>query len=305
MRILLSVLLAVLGCQGHFSGGAEPPPDPGAPPDLGDASAGTDGGIGAPPTDADAGVDARASVLDAGAAPDAGVVTDPDATGCPTDPSVFFCDDFESGALPSAVYSRDLREDGAVDVAGDGLAVSGTHALRASIGTASATRAIVNVNDVLPVAGNRFFGRAWLYFSPSLPDVHSYLVEARGSLDGENVRYRLDSNAGRLNSRYMSPAADAIQHGGFKKLGDRATAETWTCIEWEYDGATNQMRYWLDGVENEAMRVTSSEDPPWIAPEFTAFSIGIHSFQATSAPVEVRWDDLALGTERIGCGLSP
>lgn len=79
-------------------------------------------------------------------------------------------------------------------------------------------------------------------------------------------------------------------------------SDGWLCIEWEYDGQANEMRYWMDGDLVEDMVVLGDEDPPWTAPTFESFALGLHNFQpGTSDGYELWFDELVLDTAPIGC----
>lgn len=214
--------------------------------------------------------------------------------GCAAHPDALLCDDFES-SIDAETWSIRTGEGGSVEVV-DGR-------LRVELGSADGGHGFLRTTAPFPVPDNRFFGRVMAHISPESPSNHSYLFAAAGTLDGSTARYRLDSNSGGLlNSRYTH--ASVPQHGGWRKNGPMAEHETWTCIEWEFDGSTNSLRFWFDGVWNEEMSVDGAvEDPPWIAPEFSYFEVGYHTYQApTNGDSFVfLYDDLVLATDRVGC----
>lgn len=226
-----------------------------------------------------------------------GTSTGEPLTGCAAVPDALLCEDFEADLDP-AVW--------AIDEGGTGSAVVEDGELHIHFGSANASRAFIQLqpDQWLPVAGNHFFGRVRFRVDPIVPDRHNYMIAAAGQLaDGSGLaRYRLDLNNGQLNSRYTSPAVE--QHGGWRKYGRDLDAAVWLCIEWEYDGATNSMRYWFDDELDTDMVVDgATEDPPWIAPEFTSFEIGYHTYQAAENgdDFDAYYDDLVIALERVGC----
>ncbi len=214
--------------------------------------------------------------------------------GCDAHPDALLCADFES-AIDEGLWEIRTAEGGSIDVV-DGV-------LRVELQSAAGARGFIRTTDIFPLPDNRFFGRVMFRIAPESPSFHDYLLAAAGPLDGSQARYRLDSNGGgSLNSRYTHASVE--QHGGLRKHGYDTVPETWTCIEWEFDGSTDSIRFWFDGEFNEDMFVDGAvEDPPWVAPEFDSFEIGYQTYQApdNAEAFEILYDDLVLDTERIGC----
>jgi hypothetical protein len=85
-------------------------------------------------------------------------------------------------------------------------------------------------------------------------------------------------------------------------------ANQWACIEWEYDGAHNETRFWWDGVEHPSMHTTSTlhggiQSVPYVLPTFTNLKIGWMLYQMPVSPTtfDVWIDEIAIDTTRIGC----
>lgn len=224
----------------------------------------------------------------------------PPGLGCDRD-DLLLCDDFEDGVIDDALWSV-IEQNGATVSIDEDFSYHGGGALRISLPSAGGARAGLLTRDgtVFPVPYNHFFGRAYFHVGPTAPQSHSAAIAAHGDLDGAPARYRLDSNGGRFNSRYVhNPTVE--QHGGLKKFGYDVPAQQWLCIEWEYDGDNNAMRYWMDGEAIDSMTVVQTPDEqPWIAPIFEQMEIGWRTYQAAD-PADVHWDALALASTRIGC----
>lgn len=198
---------------------------------------------------------------------------------------------------------RALEDNGGTVVIDDTLPLHGQRSLHVRLPSADGAHAGLRTGVPFPVADNRFFGRAMFYVTPDAPETHSAAIVARGDLDGATAQYRLDSNGRELNSRYTHPPT-VEQHGGLEKFGYDVPVQQWLCIEWEYDGGNDTMRYWMDGEEIESMTVTAdSREQPWIAPVFEDFEVGYRTYQAGGVAdgYDVYWDAVALATFRIGC----
>ncbi len=222
--------------------------------------------------------------------------TGPQLEGCAAQPYALICEDFED-ELAADVWNVEQSAGGSVHFE-DG-------AMRVNLPASDSAHGAIQLQsgNVFPVRGNHFFGRVQILIEPTAPTSHSRILTAEGPLDGAPARYRLDVNGGVLNSRYThNPTVE--QHGGWRKLGRDAEVDVWTCIEWEFDGQTNSMRYWFDGELDVDMEVDGAiEDPPWVAPEFDDFELGYHTYQAAGNGdnFDFWFDDLVLATERIGC----
>lgn len=216
--------------------------------------------------------------------------------GCAAQDDALLCEDFEDGIDPE-IWQVEENATASVTVE-DG-------AMRVNLGSSDGAHGFIDLQPgvVFPVPNNHLFGRVRILIEPEVPMSHSHIIGATGSLDGAPARYRLDVNGGRLNSRYThNPSVE--QHGGWRKLGRDAPSQVWTCLEWEYDGSTNSMRYWFDGELDVEMEIDGTvEDPAWVAPTFDDLEIGFHTYQAApnGDDFDIWFDDLVLASERVGC----
>ena len=281
------------GGESSSSGTAEPDPEP---------PAGSSSSTGVEPS-AETGADSESGST-TGSADESGISTGEPETGsssggeallgCDALPDALLCEDFD-GELDPTIWQT-VTAPGA-----DAQLVDGQ--LQIQLSSLDNAHGFIRTESIFPVADNRFFGRVLMQITPYSPTGHDYLMSAEGPLDGTTARYRLDSNNhGRLNSRYTH--ASVPQHGGWRKLGYQTQGEVWTCLEWEFDGATNSMRFWFDGVLDEDILVDGAvEDPPWVAPAFERFELGYRTYQAAlnGDDFTIAYDDLALDLSRIGC----
>jgi len=242
-----------------------------------------------------------------GDSPDAGVELSEPLPGpgglsaCRDRDDLLFCEDFEGGTLDTRTWAV-IEENGAAVTVSTEQAVQGTYALRVRVANQAGTTGFIQSGEPFPIAGNHIFGRAYVYLASDVPYSHNRLMETSGTLDGSRARFTLDlGRSGQLNSRYNHRSIDV--HGGLKKVGFPIPREEWLCIEWEYDGQNNEVRWWMDGAAVDEMTVQRTEDPPWVAPTFAEVKLGLRSIQepTNGTSFELFWDAYALSSSRIGC----
>lgn len=231
----------------------------------------------------------------------------PTALDCASITGVVLCEDFESGTIRTNIWTKSTKNTANVDISGAQVK-QGNHALRVTLPPVGGGQAYIAVQNVFPVAGNRLFGRVYFYATPDVVGVHNEALYAVGPLNynGESgdAYYRLSAggNANKFGSRYNH--ASITEHGGLKKGSHTIPINQWICIEWDYDGPNNRMKYWFNGVEEPTMTVTGTESPLWKAPTFQAFNLGFKTVQQGEQLMYVYYDALVLDTERVGCGAS-
>lgn len=297
--------LALAGCVGVV--GDEGP----APLDQADA--------GAADVRPDAGAFVNAGAVDAGVV-DAGA-TDagpPDAGVVDACAGLLLCEDFESydaGRAPSGRWQTSLAKGTvAVDTA---HAASGAKAVRLTVqaGTASdsyrVAALVLSGAPYFPWPANAIYGRLKL-FVPTLPpgsDVHYDFVNGQGfssAASGDaQVKYGAMNQKHFLANLWESPT----QLDCWKSSNTSLTMPEgrWACLEWHFDGARNEAELWLDGQPVNEVTVMGQGDGcvnraslPWHFPAFDRLSVGWMAYQAYGAQ-ELWLDDVALGTQRIGC----
>lgn len=245
-----------------------------------------------------------------------------DSTGLVSEPcpaSAVFCDNFEDGTAGAALggpWSRSIRGNGSITV-DTTHAVSGSNAVLVSIpgGTAyeRAYMGLADNSDAFPAVATEMFGRAMMWLDAT-PDgtVHWTFIEADGdSGDGTGERlYRYggqqQGGAGLMaNYETRGAATDCWDHSA-------ATMPTqqWACVEWRFAVETNEMEFWLDGVNLEDMHVTQEGEGcigadlqnQWLAPPaFTQLYLGWERYQDAGNDRNLWIDDVVLSTERVGC----
>ncbi|MFJ6217090.1 hypothetical protein ACIQGZ_27720 [Streptomyces sp. NPDC092296] len=174
--------------------------------------------------------------------------------------------------------------------------------------------AFLDVND-FAAPGNSFYGRMRVRVDafPTAPDwAHFTLVEATGSGDGSVVRPiggQYVPTVGR-GTALWGVGSDGGPTGDWTNWRESAPAKAakWSCMEWQLDATRNRVSVWIDGKPKPDLTVSTTQhggNPvDFVLPKIDNVRIGWQLYQGNPAPssYDVRLDDLALGTKRIGCG---
>jgi hypothetical protein len=151
--------------------------------------------------------------------------------------------------------------------------------------------------DVAAANANHF-GRAFIRVAefPSAGSDHWVVVEATSSAGGDQVR-----PAGGQFSRW-APGADGPSAGDWTDWQQSQAATTpgaWECVEWQLDAANgaNDVLLWVNGTQ-----VTPVERGNFRIPAIDELWFGWVVYQDAEPPLyDVRFDDIVLASERIGC----
>jgi hypothetical protein len=290
---------AAAGSGGGGSGG----PGGGA----GGSGGGGTGGVGG-----SAPVDAPRPAIDAGgprdaageAVRDSAVAADTAvAGGCPFQ----LCEDFETvadGALPDpATWQRAGFASGTMEVVSN-MAMRGRKSLHIKT-PAAPSETFLRETRTFPAMGNAFYGRLFFYVDRK-PNafVHWGVVEARGTGNNNRIRYGGIANGG-------PPVGNNWFLFNIQRLGANETGldddanpiippRTWVCMEWTFNGATNEARLWWDGTERPKVHWKGT-DPQFAMPMFREVNIGWALYQNIEAGYEVWIDAIAIDSQKIGC----
>jgi hypothetical protein len=240
------------------------------------------------------------------------------------------CDDFESygdGTQPPAPWSVS-KNVGSVTIDST-HARSGNRSVRVTAPAATGYRSVfLRLTDggLLPVTGGTVYGRMMFYLeSAPTMEVHWTFIDGSGLVPGTSYHavYRyggqkplpgLNGSLGgsQMMASYdtpdfysnMGPGSDCYKHAS----GRVVPVGSWTCAEWQFDGGSNTMRFWIDGAAASDLTVAGTGDGctqqpssyAWTAPSFQQLDVGWESYQADDAR-NIWIDDVAYGTTRIGC----
>jgi hypothetical protein len=235
------------------------------------------------------------------------------------------CDDFESYPLGGDLSPNWTTQvvDGKVQVEasrpfrGDkGLRLSTTlsppnEPARTNGGPLRAAALIKEGAPLFPAPNNSFYGRAMMWLTQMPPGgVHFSNVESSGRLaDGTLAKYGeggmyqklLAGYTIRPQAEFDQPTVDCSRSAttGFPE-------NRWVCVEWQFDGAHDEMHYWFDGILQTGVDVIGQAggcSVPWKAPTFDKLYLGWRHAQPSSIDTELWLDDVVLHTARVGCPL--
>ncbi len=281
---------------------------------------GGNGGIPQGGSAGNAGGAAGSSGGSAGSASAGGSAGSADATGgsgaCPT--GAIVCDDFEGYAGPADVAAAWTVTASMATVAVDATKPhAGKNALHITSSGQTPQGAIARADAPLfPIAGNVYYGRLmmWLTQAPT-GGVHWNNVQSAGFMPNSTQwsKYGWGGMFGTILAGYTirtTPTDMQALIDCSKPSKMSLPEKAWTCFEWEFDGAGNQMHLWLNGsLVSDADVITTgtqcvTPQPPnniWQAPAFANVTIGWLQYQASNVAIEVWMDDLVLDTKRVGC----
>lgn len=173
-------------------------------------------------------------------------------------------------------------------------AYSGEQSVKLTTTSGSSKRALLNLSGPsLPIPENVMFGRMmmWLDEAPA-NTTHWNNVDAGGTIADTNVQahYRYGGQyAGKLMANYdSSPTkSDCWRHSK-----TQIPVQRWACFEWQFDGPTNTMRAWLDGVALSDITINGKGDgciaheldDKWVAPTFSNVSVGCSTTKTSRTP---------------------
>jgi hypothetical protein len=231
-----------------------------------------------------------------------------------------FCDDFEDAALGALVAPWRPSTNMATVNVDEVQAFSGTKAMHVNAPQAGTNHRGYAALDqgssagIFPAAAQEMYGRAMVYLAdyPNA-DVHWTFIqgEGRAADDTHNALYRYGGqhqNGAQLMANYettMGVATDCWDHSA-----SVLPEATWTCVEWHFTVASNDMQFWLNGSELSDIHVTQMGEgcgghalnDQWLAPPaFQTLYLGWEHYQQTMNPIDLWMDDVVVDTKRVGC----
>jgi len=222
--------------------------------------------------------------------------------------SAFFCEDFESFAAGTPAANAKWRPEGTLSIDGT-MAKGGTRSLHLQPNGGQNARIVLS--SFAP-PGNSFYGRMNVFVQqfPTAPAYsHFVLVEATGS-SGEHVRpiggqFIPEGNG---PSTYWGVGSDQGATGDWTKWEPRIPTQDarWLCMEWRMNAADSSVRVLIDGTEQTALAVSSTNhggNGTFNFPTFNGIWLGWWNFQAGTTPAQFNvWlDDIVLSSDRVGC----
>jgi hypothetical protein len=302
--VLALGLAAIAGCTGS------------GPVGLGEKDAGADatgaggtgGGGGGPALDAgaEAGGGAGGRVLSTNRDDFFG------ATRCAA-AGVLLCEDFEGTALDTQRWQKGGNGTATIDATRAGRGAQSLHVHSDTNGFA-----YLKNTSLFPVAGNTLFGRMLIWFDtmPTAPQwAHWTVAEGAGDASGDGTLLRVGGQYDGKTNRF-GVGSDGGPTGDWTNLdGDPQGAVQavptgdWVCLEWMWNGASGETRFWWDGVEHPSLATTTTSHGgakvDYVVPDLKSVWVGWWLYQSGSTPdhFDVWIDEVAFDTSRIGCSL--
>lgn len=234
------------------------------------------------------------------------------------------CDDFEVeavGAAPSTklwrVGTNNKQQSITVD---DTRALRGKQSLHVHTTNQGFERAEIVNTSMFPAPSNNFFGRVFFYLDSEVPQIHCNIVRAGGLRPGETQQtsYNIGTQFQLMIDGYYDATSPgkiideakhaATQEGGVWKNATYMPSRRWACLEWQFDGAGNNLHVWLDGtaitlLDSIAGAPALSTEHPWIAPTFSEVGLGwtVIANSEKFDHFDLWLDAVALDGSRIGC----
>jgi len=231
---------------------------------------------------------------------------------CSSRAGLLFCDDFEAwptGSPPGGTRWTTQSATGAVTVdssSASAPAHSGSRSVH-FVPTSDSFQTFLVFHDpaTLPVSGGKFFLRFFVRLAAGMTGGHNTFMTAD-----------LFANAGAGNAvrvgeqnhmLMMTVAGDAhayLSNQSFYndgKPGVVFAAGAWTCFEMSFDPASTTLDVWVNGAEVPDMHPTNIPLDTYDALRFGFEKYAGLDADAGAATLDLWYDDVAIGTQRIGC----
>jgi hypothetical protein len=228
-----------------------------------------------------------------------------------------FCEDFEALAVGTATNATSTAWD--VESANGAVAIDATHARgqhAVKLSTTANGRARIMVSGLAPV-DNSLFGvmHAWVTAFPTMPDyAHYTLVEFAGTGSGTVLRpiggqFAPSQGAANPAGSFWGVGTDGGPTGDWTnwKRTAPSVGGQWLCLEWRMSSANGEIDVWIDGVAKPEMSVSKTShggtqvDFTFPAINRAWFGWWLYHANPTPGMYEVWLDDIALGSDRLGC----
>ncbi len=204
-----------------------------------------------------------------------------------------FCSDFEDGLPDELTFYPEYQQANMANFVelDSTVAKSGSQSIKVTGTDFSQMLA-------LPTPAADFWGRVYIQSNTDIQSGHNtYVAATDGSgdpNDGEHIRIGEHQCQLELNRR--TDDAEKLSNGGTYECsgGIELKADTWYCLEFHYDGPGSEVQVFVDGTDVDALHVTD-----WGPYDYKLFKFGFEKYHGDAKTLW--YDDLALGSERIGC----
>jgi hypothetical protein len=227
--------------------------------------------------------------------------------GSPGASGLLVSDDFETatvGGAPSAATwaLRVFGQQGSISIDGT-QAHSGSKSVYVNgTGQGSYRSVLFTTTAPFPVANNSFYTRAFIRSKNGMGEGHSTYFGAGSGDDQRMVRIGFHQYV--LEANLIHPGTEyEVLSGpwGQPAQGVQFVPGKWHCVEAFFDGAQHELRAWFDGTEVARLHTTNwnANLKSW-SPQYARAWFGFETYHGEQD--ELWYDDVAIGTERLGCG---
>jgi len=238
--------------------------------------------------------------------------TTPAGSGCVSTTAIR-CDGFEdqTGSVPSGRWSTvtpNCSGAGTATVATT-TAHTGTHSLQVNGADGYCNHVFVDDTADQPAASPTWYVRFWIRHTTPLPTGHVTFLAMNDSTAG-NTDLRLGGQNGALMwNRQSDDATLPDQSPAGVAQSVQLPVNAWTCVEFSVSGADGQIHTWVNGSAVPGLTEdgvpTPNVDDQWLGrtwrPKLTDLKLGWESYGGGGSD-GLWFDDVALGTSRLGCG---
>jgi hypothetical protein len=226
-------------------------------------------------------------------------------TGGATDPcaarsGLRFCDTFESKSVGTfATAAPWVLQGGTVTIDGTTPAHSGNKSVRVhATDNDYDTLFVLHDATILPAPNGRFFLRAYMRLSRAMVDGHNaFIIADPYAMQGTGNNVRIGEMNSMLMYTIMGDGHGALSNQNYyndRKPGVAFTPSTWVCLEALIDHTRPEIDVWVDGTEVPDLHHTD-----WPLDTYDSVRFGFEKYAGPG--IDVWYDDIAIGTERIGC----
>jgi hypothetical protein len=211
-----------------------------------------------------------------------------------------FCDDFEAKSVGAfATAAPWVLQGGAITIDGTTPAHSGSKSVKVhATDNDFDTLFVLHDSTILPAPNGRFFLRAYLRLSRAMAGGHnSYIIADPFAMQGTGNNVRIGEMNSMLMYTIMGDGHGALSNQNYyndNKPGVAFTPLTWVCLEVLIDHSRPEIDVWVDGTEVPDLHHTD-----WPLDTYDSVRFGFEKYAGPA--IDIWYDDIAIGTERIGC----
>ena len=213
-----------------------------------------------------------------------------------------FSDDFESGKIDPAVWDQRVMGGATISVQQEKVA-HGKNALVVHYPAGARAYAFLVATKLPAELKEHLFGRVNVMVTPGLPQPHTVLMLA-GTPNWPIADFlELGQQGGKFQPSYQQndtttprKRGEAVKHGAAFPMGK------WFCLEFEFNDKPDTISTWIDGEKADGPLAFSmaGEGNTGLVNGFSNFAIGTRVWGNATTAFDVYYDDIALGTSRLG-----